>query len=362
MHKLRLGVIGAGAWAVTSHLPKLMQRADEVEFVAVSRKGSEQLDRVQQRFDFAIASEEYSDVLDAGIDLCVVASPSGLHHEHAKAALEAGAHVLVEKPFTIDPDDAWDLVDAAARAARHVVVAFGWNYNPMVRQLKGIIDEHGIGDIELLTINMASTTRELLSNTGGYPELEPDAIPEQATWTDPALSGGGYGQAQLSHALGIALWLTGLRGQEVFALMSNSQSAAVELHDGICVRYDNGAVGTISGGSAHLGANKNKHQVSLQAIGSEGQLELDLGRERVYLWRHDGVEINLPVRDMDGAYDCTGPPDALVDLALGCVEVNPSPGELGARTVELLAAAYRSAASTALVAVTPSGRAGSHRA
>jgi predicted dehydrogenase len=284
-------------------------------------------------------------VLAAGVDLCVVASPTGLHHEHAKAAMEAGAHVLVEKPFTITAADAWDLVDTAARTDRHLVISYGWNYLPLVGGMKALIDQHGIGTIEHVAVHMGSTTRELLSNTGSYPQADPDAVPEQATWTDPKLSGGGYAQAQLTHALGISLWLTGLRGAEAFALMSYPLDAPVELHDAISVRYDNGAIGTVSGGSAHVGANGNKNQLVVRAIGSDGQFHLDVERERAWLWRNDGIEEALDVTSGDGDYNCDGPPHALVDLVLGKRTDNPSPGELGARTVELLDAAYRSGRS-----------------
>src|SRR3712207_6393917 len=109
--KLRLGVIGAGSWAVASHLPNLAQRRDEVEFVGVARKGRDLLQKIKDDFGFRVASEDYRDVVDAGMDICVVASPTAFHHEHAKAALEAGAHVLIEKPVTVDPADAWDLVE-----------------------------------------------------------------------------------------------------------------------------------------------------------------------------------------------------------------------------------------------------------
>ena len=345
MAKLRLGVIGAGSWAVASHLPNLARRADDVEFVGVARKDADRLHTISERYGFAVASEDYRDVIDAGIDIALVASPSGLHHEHTRAALEAGAHVLVEKPVTIDPADAWDLVDLARSRDQHLLVAFGWNYRPMVVEAKRIMDEHGIGEIEQLTIQMASTTRELLSNTGAYPAADPETVPEPATWTDPALSGGGYGQAQLSHALGLALWLTGLRGEEVFALMSAPLDAPVELHDAISVRYRGGAIGTLSGGSCFTGANDNKHQLMVRAIGSEGQLLVDLEREDVWLWRPDGTELRPPLEPDAGVYDCDGPVDALVDLALGRDVANSSPGELGARTVELLDAAYRSATS-----------------
>ncbi len=346
MPKLRLGVIGAGSWAVASHLPHLARRADDVEFVAVNRLGGETLERIRERYGFAIASEDYRDVVNAGIDICVVSSPTGLHHEHAKAALEAGAHVLVEKPLTIDPAQAWDLVETARRVGRHALVAFGWNYKPMTRAARRLMEDgRGIGEIEQLTIRMASVTRDLLSNRGAYPKAAPEAVPDKATWTDARLSGGGYGQAQLSHALGMALWLTELRGKEAFAFMSAPLSAPVELHDAIALRYDNGAIGTLSGGASHAGANDNKDQLEMRAIGSAGQVQIDFEREAVWRYRGPDDDVRLELGPDDGAYDCVGPIEALVDLALGRPVDNCSPIDLGARTVEILAAAYRSAQS-----------------
>lgn len=343
MSRLRLGVIGAGSWAISSHLPNFA-RSDEVEPVAVARHGRELLDKVARDFGFGVASEDYRDVLAAGVDICLVASPTGLHHEHAKAAMEAGAHVLVEKPFTIDPADAWDLVETGRRLDRHIVIAFGWNHRPMVRDFKALLREHGgIGEVEQVAIHMASVTRELLTNTGAYPDAAPESIPEQRTWTDPALSGGGYGQAQLSHALGLAQYLMDLRGEAAFALMADPP---VELHDAITLRFEGGAIGTLAGGSCHVGAGDNKHQLEVRAIGSAGQLHVDVWRELAWLWRDGGaVDVRLPVSAGDGAYDCDGPPRVLIDLAQGRDVENPSPGELGARTVELLDAAYRSAQS-----------------
>jgi predicted dehydrogenase len=351
MAKVRLGVIGAGSWAVASHLPNFARRRDEVEFVGVARKGAQLLQKVRDDYGFAVASEDYRDVLDAGVDICLVASPTGLHHEHAKAALESGAHVLVEKPVTIDPADAWDLVETSRRVDRHLLVSFGWNYRPMVREAKRLMDEQGVGEIEQVTIHMASVTRDLLSNRGAYPDAAPDTVPEQRTWTDPRLSGGGYGQAQLTHALGCALWLTGLRGREAFALMSAPLDAPVELHDAVTLRFANGAIGTMAGGSAHENAGGNKHQLEIRVIGSEGQFLIDLEREALWLFRAPNTDVLPPLEPGDGLYDCDGPPNTLVDLAIGRDVENCSPGELGARTVEILDACYRSAASGRLESV-----------
>lgn len=346
MTRLRLGLIGAGSWAFASHLPVLARRREEVEFAAVSGLDRHLLARAQREYGFAVASEDYCDVLSAGVDVCVVSSPGGLHFEHARAALEAGAHVLVEKPMTISPSDAWDLVALAERRGRHLLVAFGWNYKPMVRALRAALAEHEIGAIEMISIQMSSLTRELLLGTGAYHDSAAGTPPERRTWIDPALSGGGYGQAQLSHALGLALWLTGLRGEAVFGLVGAPVGAAVELHDAVAVRFRNGAIGTIAGGSAHAGVRGDKHLLELQVIGSAGQARIDLERELAWIWAEGGTfEANLGAADGDGAYDCEGPPLALVDLALGREVENCSPGELGARTVEILDAVGRSAHS-----------------
>jgi len=352
MAKLRLGVIGAGSWAIASHLPNFAKRRDEVEFVAVARKGVKMLAEIRDDWGFQVASEDYHDVINAGIDICLVASPTGSHYEHTKAALEAGAHVLVEKPFTIDPTDAWDLVDTADRLGRHLVISFGWNYRPMVRKAKELMANEGVGVIEQLMLHMASVTRELLLNTGAYPDASPKTIPEQSTWTDPLLSGGGYAQAQLSHALGLMYWLCpDLKPVEVFAFMSAPYGAPVELHDAVAMRFTNGAVGTMDGGAAHLNAGGNKHQLELRVIGSDGQFQIDLEREQLWLFRAPNHDVRPELEPNAGLYDCEGPPNALVDLALGHRVENCSPGWLGARCVATLDACYRSAASATVAEV-----------
>jgi predicted dehydrogenase len=346
--KIRVGIIGAGSWTVASHLPSLV-RHDDVELVAVARKGPEMLARIQQDWDIPIASEDYHDVLDAGIDVCIVGSPSGLHFEHTVAALDAGAHVMCEKPFTIDPAQAWRIDDVRREKGLEVVVAFGWNYRPMVQQAKQMMDEYGIGSLEQMSITMSSVTRELLSNTGAYPDAAPETVPEQGTWTDRRLSGGGYGQAQLSHALGLALWLTGARAESAFALMSAPLDAPVELHDAVTYRFDNGAIGVMSGSSAHMNAWGNRHSLEVRGVGSDGQFLIDVEREAFWLFSN-GEDRKLDIPEGDGIYDCVGPIDAVLAAARGEAYLNQSPAELGARTVEALDLAYRSAEAGSLVA------------
>jgi predicted dehydrogenase len=338
---LRLAVIGAGSWTVAAHLPALRSRP-EVEFAAVNRLDPGPLAKIKDDWGFQVASEDYREVLAQAPDIVVVASPSGFHHEHAKAALESGAHVLCEKPMTVEPAQAWDLVETAARVGRQLLISFGWSYMPLVRQFVRLLDEHPIGEPEHLTIHMSSATRELLSNAGAYPDAAPEAVPEQSTWTDPAVSGGGYAQAQLSHALGLALTLVPVAVTEVFAFGSAPLGAPVELHDAAALRLANGAVGVLSGGSNHRGASANKHELEVRAIGSEGQLILDVHRELAWIYRPDRGDFHVRLPEGSGGYQPQGPANALVDVALGDLSANAAPGELGARTVDALSLLYRS--------------------
>lgn len=342
MKKLRAGVIGAGSWALAAHLPTLAGRP-EVEMVAVCRKGDALLQKIKDDYGFAIASQDYQDVIAQELDVVVVASPSAFHHEHVTAALASGAHVLCEKPMTIDPAQAWDLVSASEAAGKEVLLSFGWNYMAMVREAVSLLSVHGIGQLEHMTIHMSSATRELLTNTGAYPDAAPESVPEQATWTDPTLSGGGYAQAQLSHALGLALTLLPERVASAFAFTSAPGAAPVELHDAAALTFDGGGVGVLSGGSSHVGAWGNKHELEVRAIGSEGQFIVDVHRELAWVFRPDGTDERVDVRPGAGAYQFAGPANALVDVGLGHLEANRAPAELGARTVEALGLLYRSA-------------------
>jgi predicted dehydrogenase len=344
--KRRLGVIGAGSWAVGSHLPNLERWRDDVDFTIVDRRDPVVLERIRDRFGFERASTDWQDVIAAEPDIVVVASPAAMHAEQVLAALRAGAHVLCEKPFAVDPAEAWEIVRMAEEVDRTVVVAFGWNFNPMTVEAVRVMDScGGLGAIELMTITMASTARELLTGEYHYTAGDDEVAPKPETWRDPRLSGGGYGQAQLTHALGLGLWLSGVRASEVHAFSWAPPGAAVELHDAISVRFTNGGVGTIAGASSHLGTDDGRHQMEIRILGSRGQLEIDVGRDTLRAWGTDGPLEVAPIPPGTGRYECAGPVDAIVLAALGRPVVNAAPAELGARTTELIAAAYRSMAS-----------------
>ena len=133
--------------------------------------------------------------------------------------------------------------------------------------------------------------------------------------------------------------------------MTAPLDAKVELHDAVTLRFTNGAIGTMAGASGHLGSANNRHAVELRAMGDKGQFHLDLRDNVLWRYRAGGDEVRVPLESDAGLYNCQGPVDAAVDAALGKKPANNSPAELGARTVEILEASYRSAASGVLESV-----------
>ena len=340
MKKVRIGFIGAGWWATTNHIP-LLAKHPAVEFVGVCRLGKEMLQTVKETFDFPFATEDYRELLQQGLDGVVVTSPHNLHYEHTKAALEAGCHVMVEKPMTLHTASAWGLVELAKARNLQLLVPYGWHYKPFVQAAKQLMDQGVVGKVEYVLCHMASPTFNLFGGTGTAPAQWTATIaePDPNTWQNPA-QGGGYAYGQVTHSSALLFWLTGLRAKEVSCRMS-APNAKVDLYNAATVSFTNGALGTISG-AATL-PDGAKYQVDIRIFGDKGVLLLDVERERVELRRHDGQTQSIAVPARAGDFVCDTPPSRFVEIIQG-QGMNESPGEVAARSVELIDAMYRSAA------------------
>lgn len=325
---LKAAVIGAGHFAYRMHIPVLAAR-DEVTLDSVCRFGAEELTLIRDEFGFAFATENWRDILSRDIDIAIISSPHHLHYEQAKAFLEKGCHVLVEKPMTLDPAHAWDLVATAERAGCQLLVAYGWNYKPGLERMRDMVSR--IGNIEHVVCHMASFTRAIFTG-GALEQWKHIAIqPERATWEAPD-SGGGFAHGQLSHALGLLYWLTDLRAASVRSILGNAPSG-IDLHDAATVRFDGGATGVLSGSCGI--PTGHGFEVDIRIFGSEGSVLLDIETQRLVLKLPDGQTETAEPAPGAWKYSCEGPASMLVDIALGR-GMNQSPGHVGARAVETL--------------------------
>ncbi len=357
----RIGIIGAGFWAAYFYLPYLRDHPD-VELVGVVRRNPEALRALRAAYGLEVASDSVEELLAAGCDGVVVASPQALHREHAVAALEAGAHVLVEKPMTVTLADSLALEAVARRCGREAVVAYGWNFAPMVGWAGGVIGEGAIGAPRWVTAVMSSSLVDLFSGASGYGKVEVGGYVFEAqaeTWADPS-GGGGYVYGQLSHELGVALRLVRSEPKLVFA-RANFLPSGVDIDVQVTVEFEDGVVGSFSGhGRAPWGvryplevrvAGENgvltldfEHDTALAYVGSSSVVEGEL-EEGEEAFRGRRPDLELPLEPGAGMYSCEGPARWLVDACLGRAGENLAPLELGRRAVAIMEAAVASARS-----------------
>ncbi len=345
--RARVGVIGAGSWAIANHIPILAAR-DDVELVSAVRTNRKALALLQARFGFDHVSDDYREALDFGLDAVVIAGPAGLHYEHARAALEAGAAVLCEKPFTTDPGHAWDLHDIASQRGLHLLLALGWNYRPTAVESKRLMEDPGVGAVQHVLVAMVSGLRGLLHGTGSYRGQDaffhlpggPGPIPD---CPGAIRSGGPQPRTRPGPMAHRPASLTGIRLRQ----QRRRRDRSLRLHQRPVPlgghRLDPGSV-VGAGGSAvdQEDAPWPRHQLQVRIYGTEGHLVADLERDFLWLFREDGRDIKVDLPARAGLYACDEPPNVLIDLTLGMAAKNRSPADVGARTVEILSAAYDS--------------------
>ncbi|KQQ93158.1 hypothetical protein ASF62_15600 [Leifsonia sp. Leaf325] len=339
---MRLGAVGAGWWATSNHFPIFAGR-DDVELVGVCGIGPE-LGTVRDQFGFGMATTDYSELLDAGLDAVVVSTPHDLHYAQAAAAIDRGLHVLVEKPVTLNAAQGWDLADRVKAAGVHFLAPYGWNYKPFTIEAKRLVDAGHLGTIQHVLCHMASPTRGLFAGDTNHIRALWDSQtsgPDPSTWQSPA-HGGGYAHGQVTHSSALLFWLSGLRAASVMAKVSTG-GAAVDLFNAAVITFDDGALGSLSG--AATVPDGDPYQVDIRIFGTEGVLLLDTERERMSLHRYDGQKFDLDVPPGSGAYECIVPPNRFIDLITGASTENNSDAEVAARSVELIDAMLRSAAA-----------------
>ena len=115
MKKVRIGIIGAGWWATSAHIPAIKSHPD-AELVAVQSREKAKAEKIARDFGAKHACTSLEEILALkDLDAVIVSSTPNVHYAQAKAALERGLHVLIEKPMTFTADEARELVELAAQ-------------------------------------------------------------------------------------------------------------------------------------------------------------------------------------------------------------------------------------------------------
>jgi predicted dehydrogenase len=247
--RLRLGMVGGGQGAFIGAVHRLSARMDD-RYELVAGALSADTERAHaSAAEIGIATDRsyasYAEMAkaesgrDDGIDAVAIVTPNHVHHPAASAFLEAGIHVICDKPMTTTLDDALDLVATVRRTG----LIFGLTHNytgyPMVRQARAMVAGGELGELRIVQVEYPQdwlTTK--LEDTGQ----------KQAEWrTDPARSGAGGSIGDIgTHAHNLAAFITGLELDSLSAeLTTFVPGRQLDDHVQTMLRYTNGARGML---------------------------------------------------------------------------------------------------------------------
>ena len=350
--RARIGIIGTGWWSTTAHLPSLIGYPS-AEVAAIADLNAERLNQAGDTYRIERRYVDYREMLDRERpDGVIVATTHATHYEIGHEVLQRGIGLLLEKPMVLRAREARTLTALAAQKNVPLIVGYPWHFVPQHQQLRDAIAAGRLGQIQLVSNLFASMVIEYFrANPLAYQPVFnwPVTGPTPATYSDPKVAGGGQGHLQVTHAAGLMLWLTGLQPLSVAAYMEN-WDLKVDLCNAISIRFDNGAIGTIASTGGIARPHAGNQQFELRIYGTEGYALLDVMASTCHLYFNDGGVEELPLVPPNQRYPSELTSRHLVDVLLGRAE-NRSPGEIGARVVEVLDGAYTSAAEGRIVQV-----------
>jgi predicted dehydrogenase len=141
----RVGVIGTSWWADLEHLPGLAARAD-VEVAALCGRNAERLSALAAKYRVPRTCTDWRELVSGGgLDAVVIATPNALHHLQALAALDAGLHVVCEKPLALSVGQAREMAARAEAAGRKTLTFFTHRAVAAAVQVKRLVEEGFLG-------------------------------------------------------------------------------------------------------------------------------------------------------------------------------------------------------------------------
>jgi predicted dehydrogenase len=143
---INLGIIGAGYWG--PNLVRNFNAHRDCTVLAVADAKPDRREFIQGQYPAVnVIADGFELIGNTRIDAVVIATPVGLHYDLAKCALQAGKHVLLEKPMTASAAQARELIDLAEQKNLRLMVDHTFIYNGAVRKVRQLIDKGEIGDV-----------------------------------------------------------------------------------------------------------------------------------------------------------------------------------------------------------------------
>lgn len=258
---MNVGVVGCGRVATLRHLPALAG-LPELQPVALADVQDERLEAAARRFGIARRYGDYRELIDdRDVEVVAVCVPASAHAEIAVAALEAGKHVLVEKPLALTNEDARSIGSAASSSPSTATIGFNMRRHRLVRQLRELVRSGALGELQALRTAFTSSF---------------DYRDEANPWRFRRGLGGGSLIEMGAHHLDLWRFVTGREVEEV-AASSRSEGADDETVV-VTGRLEDGVLATTL--ISQESANTNEVEI----FGAKGSA-------KVSLYRFDGLRM-----------------------------------------------------------------------
>ena len=236
--KIRVGIIGAGGFMQSNHIPNILMFPDQYELVAIANLTTGKTKAAGEKYKVHYVTTDYQQILkDPEIDMVVIGTRHNLHAIQTSDAIKAGKHVLVEKPLAMS-DDELELVSEAYRSnpSVHVSVGFNRRYSPLTQKAKQIIER-----------NNTPVAINYRVNAGYFP-------PE--IWIQNQEEGGGRIVGEACHFIDLINYLAGSEVTNIQTVCIPLDGNGIHAEDNIIVNisFKNGSIGVLTyisiGGSA----------------------------------------------------------------------------------------------------------------
>ena len=272
--RVRLGMVGGGPGAFIGAVHRIAARLDDrYELVAGALSSDEEKSRLgaaELGIDPERAYGTFTEMVEREaqrpdrIDAVAIVTPNHLHHAPAKAFLEAGVHVICDKPLTTTVDDAIDLAAAVQRSGLIFGVTHTYSGYPMVRQARAMVAGGELGPVRVVQVEYAQEWLTSALEQSGH---------KQAAWrTDPARSGAAGCLGDIgTHAYHLARFVSGLECSELAADLSSFVTGRrVDDNVQVLLRFAGGARGMLWASQVAPG---NANNLTLRIYGEKAGLE-----------------------------------------------------------------------------------------
>ncbi|MDF2723357.1 MAG: putative dehydrogenase [Paenibacillus sp.] len=267
MSKFRMGLIGCGGMGGGGHAKALAGLSDALEVTVVCDIDSLRAEEAAKQLGAGKAVTDYREMLD-DVDMVLIALPHHLHGEVGLACLEAGKHVLMEKPLCNTEEECIQLIEAAERRGLILMTAYPVRFWPIILKIKELIDAKTYGDVFHLSVWTEQYTHFAPGRWGASAEK----------------LGGGQLFSHGCHYIDLMLWFLG-RPVKGYHLGTNLGTPWMEKEgtSDVAIAFESGAVGYHFG---TWGARGTRLGWSLHIHCTEGMLEYNRAQGKLYLHSH----------------------------------------------------------------------------